>query len=78
MAFSAFGAFCAFSVFCAFFLRAKSFRKKNKESKITLITLFILLLKIHWALQLFGNKVIERLLLTGQAEHPNSFIHILI
>ena len=34
--------------------------------------------KIHWILQLFGNKVIERLLLTNQAEHSNSFIQILI
>ena len=34
--------------------------------------------KKHWVLQLFGNKVIERLLLNNQAEHSNSFIHILI
>ena len=34
--------------------------------------------KILWVLQLFGNKVIERLLLTNQAEHSNSFINILI
>ena len=27
--------------------------------------------KIHWLVQLFGNKVIERFLLTSQTEHPN-------
>ena len=26
---------------------------------------------IHWVGQLFGNKVIERFLLTSQTEHPN-------
>ena len=34
--------------------------------------------KIHWVWQLFGNKIIERFSLTIQAEHPNSFIHVLI
>ena len=27
--------------------------------------------KIHWAVQLFGNKVMERFSLTSQTEHPN-------
>ena len=27
--------------------------------------------KIHWDVQLFGNKLIERISLTSQAEHPN-------
>ena len=27
--------------------------------------------KIQWVVQLFGNKVIERFLLTSQTEHPN-------
>ena len=27
--------------------------------------------KIHWVVQLFGNKVIERILLTSRNEHPN-------
>ena len=27
--------------------------------------------KIHWVVQLFGNKVIERFSLTSQTEHPN-------
>ena len=27
--------------------------------------------KIHWVVQLFGNKVIERILLTSHNEHPN-------
>ena len=27
--------------------------------------------KIHWAVQLFGNKVMERFSLTNQTEHPN-------
>ena len=32
----------------------------------------------HWFLQSFGNKVIERFSFTIKAEHPNSFIHVLI
>ena len=27
--------------------------------------------KIHWVVQMFGNKVIGRFLLTSQTEHPN-------
>ena len=27
--------------------------------------------KIHWVVQLLGNKVIERFSLTGHTEHPN-------
>ena len=27
--------------------------------------------KAHWVVQLFGNKVIERFLLTSQTEHLN-------
>ena len=27
--------------------------------------------KVHWVVQLFGNKVIERLSLTSQSEHPS-------
>ena len=27
--------------------------------------------KIHWVVQLFENKVIERLSLTSQIKHPN-------
>ena len=27
--------------------------------------------KIHWVVQLFGNKVIEIFSLTSQTEHPN-------
>ena len=27
--------------------------------------------KIHWVVQLFRNKVIERFLLTSHTEHPN-------
>ena len=27
--------------------------------------------KIHWVLQLYGIKVIERFSLTSQTEHPN-------
>ena len=27
--------------------------------------------KIHWVVQLFGNKIIERFQLTSQTEHPN-------
>ena len=34
--------------------------------------------KAHWVAQSFGNKVIERFLLTSQTEHPNYFIHVLI
>ena len=34
--------------------------------------------KIEWVLQLFGNKFIERFSLTSQAEHPDSFIDVLI
>ena len=30
--------------------------------------------KIHWVLQLPGNKVIEKFSTTSHAEHPNSFI----
>ena len=34
--------------------------------------------KIHWVVQLFENKVIERYSLTSQTEHPNKFIHVLL
>ena len=34
--------------------------------------------KIHWVFQLFGNKVIERISLTGRTEHPDLFTHALI
>ena len=27
--------------------------------------------KIHWVVQLFGNKITERFSLTSQTEHPN-------
>ena len=27
--------------------------------------------KVHWVVQMFGNEVIERFSLTGQADHPN-------
>ena len=27
--------------------------------------------KIHWTVQLLGNKVIDRFLLNSQTEHPN-------
>ena len=27
--------------------------------------------KVHWVVQLFGNKVIESLSLTSQSEHPS-------
>ena len=27
--------------------------------------------KLHWVVQLFGNKVIERFSLTSHIEHPN-------
>ena len=27
--------------------------------------------KLHWIVELFGNKVIERFSLTSQTEHPN-------
>ena len=27
--------------------------------------------RIHWVVQLFGNKVIERFSLTSQTEHPH-------
>ena len=27
--------------------------------------------KIHWVVQLFGNKVIEKFSFTSQTEHPN-------
>ena len=27
--------------------------------------------KIHWVMQLFGKRVIEKFLLTTQTEHPN-------
>ena len=27
--------------------------------------------KVHWVVQLFGNKVIEKLSLTSQSEHPS-------
>ena len=27
--------------------------------------------RVHWVVQLFGNKVIERLSLTSQSEHPS-------
>ena len=33
---------------------------------------------IHWVVQLFGNKIMERFSLTSQTEHPNQFIHVLI
>ena len=41
----------------------KKFRKFDFNSTIRK--------KIHWAVQLFGNKVIERFSLTIQTEHPN-------
>ena len=34
--------------------------------------------KIHWVVQLFGDKVIERFSLTSRIEHPNQFSHILM
>ena len=27
--------------------------------------------KIHWVVELFGNKLVERFSLTSQTEHPN-------
>ena len=43
-----FSAFCAFNAFQCFLVRVKSFRKKNKDFKIAVITSFILLLELFF------------------------------
>ena len=56
-------------------------KKKDKDSVFQILEIYKALssfdfnstirIKIHWVVQLFGNKVIERFSLTNQTEHPN-------